>query len=105
MFGTRSRTSFRGANGAADPALKLERDLEAPSGFEPEMEVLQTSALPLGYGALNGPDPPRNIRLKRILHGEETRGDEKRAPRGAFSRGFGRGGSGEAHPSSTKDAR
>jgi hypothetical protein len=25
--------------------------LEAPSGFEPEMEVLQTSALPLGYGA------------------------------------------------------
>jgi hypothetical protein len=26
--------------------------LEAPSGFEPEMEVLQTSALPLGYGAL-----------------------------------------------------
>ena len=26
--------------------------LEAPSGFEPEMEVLQTSALPLGDGAL-----------------------------------------------------
>jgi hypothetical protein len=26
-------------------------NLEAPSGFEPEMEVLQTSALPLGYGA------------------------------------------------------
>ena len=25
--------------------------MEAPSGFEPEMEVLQTSALPLGYGA------------------------------------------------------
>ena len=25
--------------------------LEAPSGFEPEMEVLQTSALPLGDGA------------------------------------------------------
>jgi hypothetical protein len=25
--------------------------VEAPSGFEPEMEVLQTSALPLGYGA------------------------------------------------------
>ena len=29
-------------------------ELEAPSGFEPEMEVLQTSALPLGYGALSG---------------------------------------------------
>jgi hypothetical protein len=26
-------------------------NVEAPSGFEPEMEVLQTSALPLGYGA------------------------------------------------------
>jgi hypothetical protein len=25
--------------------------MEAPSGFEPEMEVLQTSALPLGDGA------------------------------------------------------
>jgi hypothetical protein len=25
--------------------------LEAPPGFEPGMEVLQTSALPLGYGA------------------------------------------------------
>jgi hypothetical protein len=28
-----------------------ERRLEAPPGFEPGMEVLQTSALPLGYGA------------------------------------------------------
>ena len=27
--------------------------LEAPTGFEPVMEVLQTSALPLGYGARN----------------------------------------------------
>ena len=26
-------------------------EMEAPSGFEPEMEVLQTSALPLGDGA------------------------------------------------------
>ena len=25
--------------------------MEAPSGFEPEMEILQTSALPLGEGA------------------------------------------------------
>jgi hypothetical protein len=29
-----------------------ERRLEAPPGFEPGMEVLQTSALPLGYGAV-----------------------------------------------------
>ncbi len=29
----------------------VEKKLEAPSGFEPEMEVLQTSALPLGDGA------------------------------------------------------
>ena len=28
------------------------KDLEAPPGFEPGMEVLQTSALPLGDGAL-----------------------------------------------------
>ena len=28
--------------------------LEAPPGFEPGMEVLQTSALPLGYGAVLG---------------------------------------------------
>ncbi len=27
------------------------RDREAPTGVEPVMEVLQTSALPLGYGA------------------------------------------------------
>ena len=26
--------------------------MEAPSGFEPEIKVLQTSALPLGYGAI-----------------------------------------------------
>ena len=36
------------------PAGKLEilrEKMEAPPGFEPGMEVLQTSALPLGYGA------------------------------------------------------
>jgi hypothetical protein len=33
--------------------------LEAPPGFEPGMEVLQTSALPLGDGALLG-DGGRN---------------------------------------------
>ena len=26
--------------------------MEAPPGFEPGMEVLQTSALPLGHGAV-----------------------------------------------------
>jgi hypothetical protein len=31
--------------------MPLESRLEAPPGFEPGMEVLQTSALPLGYGA------------------------------------------------------
>jgi hypothetical protein len=40
---------------------------EAPGGFEPPVEVLQTSALPLGYGAV--PDDwtillPRNLRSK-----------------------------------------
>ena len=34
------------------PANSL-KALEAPPGFEPGMEVLQTSALPLGDGALN----------------------------------------------------
>ena len=34
--------------------LAGERRLEAPPGFEPGMEVLQTSALPLGDGALRG---------------------------------------------------
>ena len=32
---------------SATPA-DLRRRMEAPSGFEPEMEILQTSALPLG---------------------------------------------------------
>jgi integrase len=31
--------------------------IEAPPGFEPGMEVLQTSALPLGYGAATRHDP------------------------------------------------
>ena len=33
-------------------AMEPERRLEAPPGFEPGMEVLQTSALPLGYVAV-----------------------------------------------------
>ena len=31
-----------------------QKSLEAPPGFEPGMEVLQTSALPLGDGAVSG---------------------------------------------------
>ena len=50
--------------------LILQRNLEAPPGFEPGVEVLQTSALPLGDGApekQNGgsshaEDPPANAR-------------------------------------------
>ena len=41
--------------------------MEAPPGFEPGMEVLQTSALPLGYGAaVSG-----RTRLGRALRGKE----------------------------------
>jgi hypothetical protein len=32
--------------------LRARKKLEAPPGFEPGMEVLQTSALPLGDGAV-----------------------------------------------------
>ena|GEM_PF-1732236 len=32
---------------------------EAPGGFEPPMEVLQTSALPLGYGAIKQKGEPK----------------------------------------------
>ena len=35
---------------SATPALSL----EAATGFEPVIEVLQTSALPLGYAAITG---------------------------------------------------
>jgi hypothetical protein len=55
-------------------------DLEAPSGFEPEMEVLQTSALPLGYGA-----PVEARRSEKIA-------DKKRAV--ATARGEGKDGAG-----------
>jgi hypothetical protein len=50
----------------------LLKGLEAPSGFEPEMEVLQTSALPLGYGALGC-----HHRFGRARNTSRT--DEKRA--------------------------
>jgi hypothetical protein len=39
-------------------------DQEAPPGFEPGMKVLQTSALPLGYGARK-----QTARHKNSWHG------------------------------------
>ena len=44
--------------------------MEAPSGFEPEMEVLQTSALPLGDGAHH-------------YHGNAPRREHRREENGA----------------------
>ncbi len=40
------------ATGAGVTSDFTEEKMEAPPGFEPGMEVLQTSALPLGYGAV-----------------------------------------------------
>jgi hypothetical protein len=50
------RGTIQGQFGTLRPIAEFRRrdllsNLEAPSGFEPEMEVLQTSALPLGDGA------------------------------------------------------
>ena len=39
--------------------------VEAPTGFEPVVKVLQTSALPLGYGA--------NAKLEKMGAGYEAR--------------------------------
>ena len=55
-----------------------ERRLEAPPGFEPGVEVLQTSALPLGDGAsinTNGgsEDPPYVPRREKIGAGNGIR--------------------------------
>ncbi len=57
-----------------------EEMLEAPSGFEPEMEVLQTSALPLGYGA---PACPAVVACRR---GQKTRGNDRAAAREKMER-------------------
>ncbi len=38
--------SLASTNSATPAVMSLK--MEAPSGFEPEMEILQTSALPLG---------------------------------------------------------
>ena len=42
------------ASGAERISYSTEEKMEAPPGFEPGMEVLQTSALPLGHGAVFG---------------------------------------------------
>ena len=50
--------------------------VEAPPGFEPGMEVLQTSALPLGYGADREGDADEVVGLSVRLRGSaatETR--------------------------------
>jgi hypothetical protein len=44
--------------------------MEAPPGFEPGMEVLQTSALPLGYGAVR---EEKRLYLKKIGAGDGGR--------------------------------
>src|SRR5436309_15950533 len=63
--------------------------LEAPGGFEPPVEVLQTSALPLGYGAaliedrvndLSGVGATRQGAFRsRDLAGRSRRGSVARA--------------------------
>ena len=35
-----------------EPLVEVRRFLEVPPGFEPGIKVLQTYALPLGYGTL-----------------------------------------------------
>jgi integrase len=67
FFGTGTKVGQPTAIGAtvARPIARfVEEKLEAPPGFEPGVEVLQTSALPLGDGAskwLAGPKGPRCI--------------------------------------------
>jgi hypothetical protein len=63
-------------------------NLEAPPGFEPGMEVLQTSALPLGDGAarsgvasLTGLPYRRSLTIARNQH--RTRAASANQPRGS----------------------
>ena len=46
--------------------------MEAPPGFEPGMEVLQTSALPLGDGAVRKPECRLCYRID-----EESRAEQR----------------------------
>ncbi len=47
------------------------RELEAPTGVEPVMEVLQTSALPLGYGAVSKSEDPADGAQRRVSFADE----------------------------------
>ena len=58
--------------GAGDPS---DQKMEAPPGIEPGMEVLQTSALPLGDGALQELTMDRITRVSRTLGPTTTRGE------------------------------
>ena len=50
-----------------------EKGLEAAAGVEPAMEVLQTSALPLGYAApAKGSGAGEGTRTLDLLHGKQT---------------------------------
>ena len=58
--------------------------MEAPPGFEPGMEVLQTSALPLGDGADQSPETkngPWRPALTPQLRGERWSGKRDSNPR------------------------
>jgi hypothetical protein len=48
MMGLSLQNSAHGVPGRLETGAVIEK---APPGFEPGMKVLQTSALPLGYGA------------------------------------------------------
>jgi integrase len=55
----RGQSGDRAAKAVGETREIAQECVEAPSGFEPEMEVLQTSALPLGYGAGLRPEGDR----------------------------------------------
>jgi hypothetical protein len=46
-------TSFTGKGYHEKTVLKWRKNVEATSGFEPEMKALQASALPLGHVAIS----------------------------------------------------
>ncbi len=48
------------------PVPPLRQNLEATPGFEPGMEDLQSSALPLGYVAVNGAEDGIRTRDPRL---------------------------------------
>ena len=73
--------------------------MEAPSGFEPEMEVLQTSALPLGDGAdwmlMNYSGPAVHLRaFGAAVDTLRAKGGSPPVARSRFSRAKGGAGNG-----------